>query len=163
MSGFVSVPAPSIACPRSTDCTLLVAADGFFPDIDLHDLRDAMRIGTAVTEARLREAVIAAMTTAMRELAEWRTAQVLDGYDRADAIPGMPDIDGGNWYGHRWRRTIFNYACAELAETHRDVSATGDGSDRAEARALSADDYRRDGLHAVRDILAVPRIHAELI
>lgn len=162
MNGFVSVPPPSIDCPGES-CALVVMADGFFPEVDLHALREVMRVGTAVTDARLREAVIAAMTTAMRELADWRTAQVLDGNDRADAIPGQPEIDGQNWYGHRWRRAVYNYACAELAETHRDVSATGDGSDRAEAKALCADDYRRDGLHAVRDILGVPRIHAELI
>jgi hypothetical protein len=163
MNGFVSVPPAAIDCPGEESCAQMIEADGFFPAIDLHALRDTMVVTTIVTDARLRESVIAAMTTAMRELAEWRTAQVLDGYDRADMICGQPMIDGQNWYGHRWRRAIYNYACAELAETHRDVSATSDGSDRAEKRALTAEEYRRDGLHAVRDIIGTARIHAELI
>jgi hypothetical protein len=161
MNGFVSVPPASIACPGE-DCAQIVHADGFFPEIDLHDLRDVMRIGTAVTDPRLREAVIAAMTTTMRDLAIWRTDRILEGFDRADAIPG-PEIDGTSLIGHRWRRAVYNHACGELCETHRDVSATGDGSDRAEDKALSADDYRRDALHAIRDILGESRIYAELI
>ncbi|MFY9349914.1 MAG: head completion/stabilization protein [Sphingobium sp.] len=163
MNGFVSVPPAPIDCPGDEACAATIAADGFFPAVDMHALRETMRVGTMVTDARLREAVIAGMTTALRELAAWRTEQVLAGYPSVDLIMGQPRIDGQNWYAQRWRRAVYNYACAELAETHRDVSATGDGSERAEAKALSADDYRRDGLHAVRDILAVPRIHAELI
>lgn len=162
MNGIVSVPASSQPCTEDESCAALVHADGFFPEIDLHAVRATMRIGETVTDARLREAVIAAMTTAMRDLAEWRTARILEGIDRADQAPAV-HLDGESVISHRWRRAIYNYACAELMETHRDVSATGAGTDRAEAKASSADDYRRDGLHAVRDILGLTRIVAELI
>ena len=169
MNGIVSVPPPSAPCTGQDDCALLVHADGFFPEIDMHALRDTMRIGTAVTDARLLEATQAAMTTALRDLALWRTDRILEGFDRADQVvmadPVLTagEINGEHFVNQRWRRAVYNYACGELMETHRDATATGDGADRAEERASSADEYRRDGLHAVRDILGVPRIVAELI
>ena len=89
-------------------------------------------------------------------------AQVLDGIEEMSQVPGL-QLDGESIYAHHWRRAVYNFAMAELAETHRDVSATSDGAARAEEKALTADDYRRDALHAVRDILGTPRINAELI
>ncbi|MES2042603.1 MAG: head completion/stabilization protein [Pseudomonadota bacterium] len=160
--GIVSIPPASTPCSDDESCELLVHADGWFSAIDLHAFRATMRVGTAVTDARLREAVLKAMVTTLRDVSAWRSEQVLCGIEHVSLVPG-PELDAGSWYENRWRTAVYNYACAELAETHRDVTATGDGSDRAEDKALSADDYRRDALHAVRDILGVTRIVAELI
>jgi hypothetical protein len=161
-TGIVSIPPVSPPCSDDDSCALLVHADGWFTPVDLHALRETMRIGPAVTDARLREATLKAMVTTLRDVSAWRSEQVLCGVDHVSLVPG-PELDGGSWYENRWRTAVYNYACAELAETHRDVTATSDGSDRAEVKALSADDYRRDALHAVRDILGVTRIVAELI
>lgn len=161
-TGIVSIPPASLPCGDDESCALLVHADGWFSPVDLGALRATMRIGTAVTDARLREATLKAMVTTLRDLFCWRTEQVLCGIEHVSLVPG-PELDGGSWYENRWRTAVYNYACAELAETHRDVTATIDGSDRAEVKALSADDYRRDALHAVRDMLGITRIVAELI
>lgn len=163
MTGFVSLPPVTPPAPPEECNAQLVVADGFFPPIDCAMLRDRMKVGPAITDARLREAVIGAMTTALIELADWRTVQVLAGFDSASTIPGKPEIDGENWYALLWRRAVSNYACAALAETYRDLTATGAADDRAEAKGLSAEDYRREGRYAVRDILAAPRSWIELI
>lgn len=170
MTGLVSIPPASTPCAGDDSCELLVHADGWFAPIDLHHLRNTMRVGTLVTDARLREAVLKAMTDALKDLATWRTAWILDGVEHVSQVPGT-QLDGESICSHLWRAAVHNFALAQLAETHRDVSATGAGDDRAEARATSAEDYRRDALHAVRDMLAVtstgegqrPRIDVELI
>lgn len=151
---IISIPPASAPCAGAESCELLVHADGWFAAIDLHHLRDVMRVGTLVTDARLRESVLKAMTDALKDLYAWRTAWVLAGVEHVSGVPGL-QLDGESICTHHWRAAVHNFALAQLAETHRDVSATGAGDDRAEAKALTADDYRRDALHAVRDLLAI--------
>jgi hypothetical protein len=62
-----------------------------------------------------------------------------------------------------YQRAIASFAAAELVDTHHDISATADGKARAEERALTADEHRRNGTHAVRDILGTTRTAVELI
>ncbi|PKP91447.1 MAG: hypothetical protein CVT77_12205 [Alphaproteobacteria bacterium HGW-Alphaproteobacteria-16] len=170
MTGLVSIPPATAPCTDAESCELLVHADGWFAPVDLHRLRDSMRVGTLVTDARLREAVLKAMTDALKDLAGWRTAWALEGVEHVSQVPGT-QLDGESICTQHWRTAVFNFALAQLVETHRDISATGSGEDRAEERAKSADDYRRDGLHAVRDLLAITpagegqrsRIDVELI
>ncbi|WP_198351062.1 head completion/stabilization protein [Flavisphingomonas formosensis] len=155
MTGFVSSP------PPSSSATIL-GADGWWPDIDLAHLRDTMRLGTVVTDDRLTEAAIGAMISVRRDLRTWKLARVLDGAATLADVPAEP-LAGVSELVLLWRRAVYNHACADLCETYRDLSATSDGSDRAEARALGADDYRRNALFAVRDMLAVGRVAVELI
>ena len=158
MNGFVSIPPP----PSGDEPPVIINADGFFDAVALGDVRNRMRVDTGVSDTRLRAAVLAGMTSAMRELAAWRQAQVLAGYATAADVP-CPAIDGVSSITYAWLRAVDNFAMAELAEQFRDVSATGDGSARAEEKALTADDYRRNAFQAVRDIIGEPRITAELI
>lgn len=62
-----------------------------------------------------------------------------------------------------YERAVFAFAAADLAETHHDISATNDGKERVESRTLAADEHRRNGTHAIRDILGVTRTAVELL
>lgn len=62
-----------------------------------------------------------------------------------------------------YTRAVRFHAGAELAELHRDLSATTDGQTRAEPQLLTAEDYRKHATAAIRDILGVPRTTVELI
>jgi len=162
VTGFVSSPPPNSSATSTDPDTVIVPADGWWPDIDLTHLRDAMRLGTVITDARVTEAVVNAIITVRRETREWKLARVCDGAEAlsdvsADQVAGESELEV------LWRRAVYNYACADLCETYRDLSATTDGADRAEAKASSADEYRRNALFAVRDINGVARIAAELI
>jgi hypothetical protein len=53
---------------RIGDGTVL-AGDGWWPDIDCNDMREALRIGEAVTHARLIMALESAMITVTDDLA----------------------------------------------------------------------------------------------
>ncbi|MCQ0033125.1 N-acetylmuramidase domain-containing protein [Burkholderia glumae] len=105
MNSFVATAAPAVAA-SPIDGTL--TNDGFFPDIDLSALRDAMRLDGTVTRERLRHAARDAMLTVNDELAAWRTRQ------RAAGAGSLADVsaervDGESVHvfqvmGYHWKR-----------------------------------------------------------
>ena len=110
MTGLVSIPPASAPCSEDESCELLVHADGWFPPIDLHAMRREMKVGTIVTDDRLRLAILSGMVAAFRDLAGWRSAQVLDGIEEMSQVPGL-QLDGESIYGQavdpvNVRRTI---------------------------------------------------------
>lgn len=151
MNGFVSTPAAP-ASPLGSS----VAADGWFPAVDLNALRAKIRIGDGtVTDPRLITAIEGAMLTAFRALAGWRTKQVLAGAATLNEI-GVAEINNKRPAVLIWERIILYYAAAELADTHRDISATDQGNIRADEEMRTADEYRRMGHYAVADMLSIP-------
>lgn len=162
MSDFVASPAAPVTPPNTT-----VAAGSFWPAIDVNDYRDVMRVGTTtITDPRIKTALRGAIVTTLRDLADWKATQIAAGHDTLAAVPSenlgtgeQPDT----LLMIAWRRAVYSYATADLAETHRDLTATKPGAVKAEEVCLTADDHRRNALHAVRDILDVGRTAVELI
>lgn len=158
MSSLIAMP-PRPASPANS----VVPGDGWYPDIDCNDLRDVLRLGETVTHPRLRGAIEGAQVTVEGELADWRKEQEREG--AADLAAVEPDRKSGGI--HRltliYTRAVRFHAAAELAETHRDLTATQDGQARADTEATTAEEYLRRATHAVRDILGVTRTTVELI
>jgi len=158
MSGFVSSP-PSPVSPDGDT----IEGGGFWPDVDVNLFRDTMRIGgQAIAQARVHEALIGAIIAVDIELARWQADQVAAGFAKLDDVPA-PRIGGRSVKASLWQRAVFSHATADLLETHRDVTATGEGQKRADENALTPDDHRRNAIHAIRDLLAVTRTGVELI
>ena len=160
MAGFISNPPNSIASPPAPSND--VEGDGFYPGLKLADFREATRLPEQVTNLRLRESVTAAIVTVTRDLAAWKLAKIADGIEALEGastgtVGGEPDTV------FLYRRAVYAYAAADLVDTHHDISASIEGTERAEQRALSADEHRRNGLHAIRDLLGLGRIAVELI
>lgn len=160
MSGFVASP----SSPEDpSDCSAdMVDGGGFFPPVEISAFRDTMRVGEVITEPRAREALRGGILTVRRELKAWAAKQVAAGYIALDAVP-CEEVDFEPELVVMYRRAVFAFAAADLAETHSDISATKEGADRNEERSLTADEHRRNGTHAVRDILGVGRTSVELI
>jgi hypothetical protein len=154
MSGFVSSPAAAAAVPAT------IEHDGWYPATDPAQLRASARIGEVVTPQRLQEAVLGAMVSVEAELAAWRALQTAASL--AAVAPGRT-LGGEPRLVVLYRRAIAGFVAADLAETHRDITATAEGSDRGEAKALSADEHRRNATHAIRDMLGQTRTAVELI
>ena len=150
MSGFVSSPVEPLTPEEAT-----FVVDGWFPDINLSELRDKVRIGEgAVSHERLVAAVEGAVLTALRNLKKWRAAMATAG------IASLADIPGDNIGGKKiqlviWDRIVRFYAAAELADGYRDLSATDQGDTSADEENITADDYRRMGHNAVNDMLNI--------
>ena len=156
MSGFVSSPPPH---PTLDD---LVAHDGWLPGVRMGDARDAMRLPTQVTDARLRGALRGAMFSVAGELAAWKAAQIAAGAGSLEEVSDE-QLDGGKRLVFLYERAVFSFAAADLAETQHDISATGQGKAKLEEKVLSADEHRRNAIHAIRDITGATRTAVELI
>lgn len=156
MSGFISSPAPDISAPGK-----MLACGPFWPDVDLNHFRDAERIGgTLIPDARVEQALLQAVLTVEGDLAKWRAVQEELGFTSLDTVPSA-SIGGQHRYGLLWRQAVYALATAELIETHRDVSATGQG--RSDGLDNRADDHRRVSLHAIRAIKGVGRTAVGLV
>jgi hypothetical protein len=84
-----------------------IVNEGFFPDIDPAMFREQHRIRDAVTPARAREALVAAILAVGRELAAWSIARRLAGAARlADVV--APTIDGTSTLVLMYNRAIFD-------------------------------------------------------
>lgn len=139
-----------------------IANDGFFPDIDLLAMTDAMRLDGTVTQARLRPAVIAAMLTVNGELAEWKAQQQAASHATLADVPG-PAVAGEAALLHHYRRAVYSLAKADLTERYRDYDATGEGHKKADALDPTIDEQRRNAHWAIADILGRARVTVELI
>ncbi|NLR72880.1 head completion/stabilization protein [Novosphingobium sp. ERN07] len=149
-----------------------VGADGWFPDIPLAMVRNAVRLGNGeVTTDRLISAIEAAMLTAFRQLADWRTAHVLAG---AGGLAEVTEEMLGNRTQAEvlWDRLIISLTAADLFAGSRDITATDRGLDRAADKEDGADEYYRRAWAAVADLKSfapggtradVPRNRVELI
>lgn len=134
----------------------------FWPAISLPDLRETVRLDGTVTTARLKHAVIDAITSVNRDLADWRRAREAEGVATLAAVPGEV-INGESAYLHSYRRAVYAMTRANLLERYTDYSATGDGVKGADAKIISSDDLYRDARFAIRDILGTTHITVALI
>lgn len=155
---FVTLP-PSPASPPAT----VVEGDGWFPDVDCTAIRNELRIGETVTHARLVAAIEGGIIAMDGELADWRAAQETAGaLSLADVAPDRT-INGKHRLTVLYTRAVQFAAAAELAELHRDLTATSEGRARAETQLLAAEDYRKLATWAVRDMIGTTRTAVELI
>lgn len=137
-------------------------AGGFWPVIDLAELRAAVAVDASVTATRLEHATIEALATVIDQLAPWAAVHQDAGIDSLAAVPALA-INGVSVHVRRFMRAVYAYAKANLVERYADSDATGRTERGEEGRRTQAEEYRRDGLHAVRDILGVARMTSELI
>lgn len=159
MSSFNAIaPASNEAAPPGADT---VENDGFFPDIDLDQLRDTMRLDGTVTAVRLRNAAIAAVISVNDELQDWKAAQVAAGRAALAEIP--PSIGGVGVQLSRYLDAVYRTAKADLTERYRDADNTKDGDAQADQMECTIGDHRRAARWAIRAILGLSNSTIELI
>lgn len=136
-----------------------ISNNGFFPDILLADVRNAMRTDGTITENRLKNAVIEAIAHVNGEL------KPLQQRSKATALDEIPadEIDGESLLIHRYKRAVYCWAMANLYERYRSFDSTKEGAEKADDFEQSVDELRRDARFAIRDLLNVHRWTAELI
>ncbi|TCW81002.1 phage head protein [Burkholderia sp. SRS-46] len=159
MNSFVATAAPAVAA-SSIDGTL--TNDGFFPDIDLSALRDAMRLDGTVTRERLAHAARDAMLTVNDELSAWRAQRRAAGAVSLDAVPAV-QVDGESKLDYLYRRAVYHLAHADVTEKYRGFDSTKSGGQAAAELAATVEESRRNARWAVSDILGIPRSTVELI
>jgi hypothetical protein len=136
--------------------------DGWFPDIDPAALRKEQRIRDSVTAERLRAAIIAAIITVGNQLAAWQAGRMTSTPTKLADVPS-PKIDGESRYVLLYHAAIAAYAKSKLVEGYRDTDTTTAGQRDVEDLEPTISELRRDGIHAIRDILGRGRTDIELI
>ncbi|HEX8446293.1 MAG TPA: head completion/stabilization protein [Sphingomonas sp.] len=139
-----------------------IVNDGWLPDIDLARLRREIRVRESVTPERLRSAAVGAVLTVSNDLVEWQAARQAEGHATLAAIPA-PRLDGQSRNTILYIRAVACFAKAELVERYRDIDTTAAGDRKADALDQTPDDLRRDGRHAIRDLLGRDRTTVDLI
>lgn len=139
-----------------------IANSPFWPAISLSDLRETVRLDGTVTTARLTHAVVDAITSVNRDLADWLRARQAEGHATLAAVPSEV-INNESVHLHSYRRAVYAMTRANLLERYTDYSATGDGLKGADAKIISSDDLYRDARFAIRDILGTTHNTVELI
>jgi len=160
MSFVARPPAAEINQPPVPES--IVINDGFFPDIDPAAVREAARIPTSITPARLRAAILGAIMRAEIDLRTFATTALADGHAELSGIPA-PQLDGESVQVIRYQRAIALFAKAELIDRHRDFDLTAAGVNQADELEQSIGDLRRDAQHALRDMLGRTRTVVDLI
>jgi hypothetical protein len=153
MSGFIA---------GGTAEAFTLVNDGFWPDIDADRLRAAQRIDATVTNARLEVAAVSAMLAVNRDLSAAKVKWQAEGHGTLAEVPA-DHIAGASMHTHAYRRAVYSLTSAEVAERYRTYDTTNSGTKAADQEEPSADDYRRDARHAVRDILGIGHATVELI
>lgn len=167
MSGFVSLPPNTDAAPPVARPAEVVANDGFWPDVSLVELRDAVRLDTTIAPNRLRDAVANAMLDLGRDLQRWRETTGRDPagaeYANLQAVPARRTINNVSDYVLLYTRAIYSLVGADLGERLMSQSTTAAGDDRRESLAAEADQHRRNARWAVNDFLGIRRATVELL
>lgn len=87
----------------------------------------------------------------------------LEAQDGTLAATDSVTINGQSRAEWRYRRAVYCYTKAALLEHYADYDAAGKTAARADAKQEQAEQYRRDGHHAVADLLGRARIDCELV
>ena len=155
----------TILIPQATTAQPLQSsldAGPFWPVISMERVRVNVAVDASVTAQRLEHAATAAMGNVIDQLTVWAAEQQAKGYTTLAQVPCV-HINDASLQVLRFERAVYAYAKADLAERYADADATGRAERGGEGGRLQADEYRRDALHAVRDILGQPRMTSELI
>lgn len=139
-----------------------IESGAFWPRIDPGNARLEMRLDGTITPQRLRAALVEAVASVNQQLQAWADDQQAAGRTTLAATCDRL-IDTVSLNVIRYRRAVYCYAAANLAERMRSFDSTAEGHKRADAMTDPIDDHRRDGRWAVSDILGRSRTVVELI
>ncbi|EKS6941462.1 head completion/stabilization protein [Enterobacter roggenkampii] len=134
----------------------------FWPDVDLSKFRSVMRTDGTVTQTRLRQVALTAISEVNAELYDFRNRQQMLGYrDLADVPAEM--LDGKSERIQHYLNAVYCWARAVLNERYQDYDATASGVKRGEELAEVSGDLWRDARWAISRVQDAPHCTVELI
>ncbi|TCB68661.1 head completion/stabilization protein [Acinetobacter sp. ANC 4178] len=150
MTGF------SFNAPTTTPDELIVN-DSFFPNLKLNLIRESVRLDGSVSNARLKDAAIAAILEINDQLRSLKLKAATLNELATSNIDGKPNTE------LLYLRAVHSAIAADINEKYRSYDSTSDGQKRAEQLAPTIDDHRRNLRWAIRDLLGTSRCTVELI
>lgn len=139
--------------------TALSQIDGgeFFPSVSVSEVRDFVRVDGSVTDFRLHQLVLEEVLDVQRLLTPLM-AKAERLIDLSTAyIDGRPSHE--IWYFS----AVANAVGAKVCEKYRNYDSTNKGNDKAEEQSTTIDEYRRNKMWAIAQMLGRNQTVAELI
>jgi len=136
-----NVPGVVIPAPEAGDT--VIKNTFFFPDVDPKRVRELMRLGQTVSDARLRNAIKTGMAEINAELYDYRARQIAAGLRQLADVPAE-EIDGESEHVFHYLSAATALATANLYEHYRGVRANGKGDKKARSVETTIDDLWRD-------------------
>lgn len=134
----------------------------FWPDVDLSEFRSVMRTDGTVTQTRLRQVLLTAISEVNAELFDFRNRQRLLGYQALVDVPADV-LDGKSERIQHYHNAVYCWARAVLNERYQDYDATASGVKRGEELAEACGDLWRDARWAISRVQDAPHCTVELI
>ena len=134
----------------------------FWPDVDLSDFRSVMRTDGTVTQPRLTQILLSAISEVNAELYDFRNRQQRLGYQTLAEVPAEI-LDGKSERIRHYHNAVFCWARAVINERYQDYDATGSGVKRGEELSEACGDLWRDARRAVSRVQDAPHCTVELI
>lgn len=162
---FIATATPSPNQGATSPDPLVIENDGWFPDINLSHMRDAMRLDGTVTNPRLAQAIIEAIIHVNQELEDWQMQNMATGSLSMADIPAVT-INRESKLAIHYRRAVYSTAKADLIERYRDIDSTASSmTDKKNMEWLNdAPEYQRRNAHwAIADIVGRTHSTVELI
>jgi hypothetical protein len=139
-----------------------VLQDGWWPDIDLVQLRARANLDASITDERLRFSVVMACFDVNKAAWEWRQTQQAAGAQALGDV-AAPEIDGQSVLMSLYLRAVTCGAQVDLYERYRGVDTTAAGDRKADTLDTTVADLRRNKLWAISDLVGRGRTTVELI
>ncbi|MGV3915470.1 head completion/stabilization protein [Citrobacter braakii] len=134
----------------------------FWPDVDLSEFRSVMRTDGTVTQPRLKQVVLTAISEVNAELFDFRNRQQMLGWRTLAEVPAEM-LDGKSERIRHYHNAVFCWARAVLNERYQDYDATASGVKRGEELAEASGDLWRDARWAISRVQDAPHCTVELI
>lgn len=146
-----------VANGNNTPSQIIIKSDPFYPEVVLDYIREVVRIDGAVTDVRLKQAIIEEVLDINRLLKSLKdqAAQLSD--LSTSQINDQPETD------YLYLSAVANGVAAKVNENYRNYDSSNSGGKKADDAELTVDDYRRNKQWAVLQLLGENHTVVELI
>lgn len=134
----------------------------FYPDIELGDFRQCMRVDSLATPERAEFALSSAMLEVNRRLVAFQQRQEAQGITTLLAVADSYGAPAGE-KPLLYKRAVYALAKASLIERYRDYDSTAKAQGRADQLEENIDELRRDAAWAINDLVGRPRATVGLL
>lgn len=146
-----------VANGNNTPSQIQIKSDPFYPIILLDQIREIVRIDGAVTNERLKQAIIEEVLDINRLLVSLKAkASILSELSTVQ-INDQPDTD------FLYLSAVANGVAAKVNENYRNYDSSNSGAKRADQAECTVDDYRRNKQWAIQHLLGENHSVVELI
>lgn len=146
-----------VANGNNTPSHIQIKSDPFYPIIVLDQIREIVRIDSAVTNERLQQAIIEEVLDTNRLLASLKAKAGALSELSTTQINDQPDTD------FLYLSAVANGVAAKLNENYRNYDSSNAGAKKAEQAECTVDDYRRNKQWAIQHLLGQNHTVVELI